>query len=69
MARHRVLSGSSYPRSTGIFVSAELQDCRQLLIEAHRHDAEIHNRGGTIGPGKELCSQPRLKAFNVDELP
>src|SRR5947207_2432790 len=41
----------------------------QLPIEAHRHDAEIHNRGGTIGPGKELCSQPRLKVVNVGQEP
>ena len=45
-----------------ILVSSELQDGPQLPIEAHRHDVEIHNRGGTIGPGKELCSQPRLKS-------
>jgi hypothetical protein len=61
VARHRGLSGSSFPRSTrfsSVQNSSTIVSCQ---FEAHRDNAEIHNRGGTIGPENERRSQYRLK--------
>jgi hypothetical protein len=67
VARHRGLSGSSFPRSTEFWSVRNSRTIVSCKSKAHRDNAEIHNRDGTIGPDNERCSQRRLKTISIDE--